>query len=74
MYYCTSGIINSLSRARYVFAVALHVALLEVRGETMQILVVRQKCVGLGFVEVVVPDAEQSQNNRSLIKLFEKNY
>lgn len=36
------GIVDGVSGPRHVFAVALHVALLEVSGETMQILIVWQ--------------------------------
>ncbi len=39
-------------------AVAFHVALLEVRGEAVEILIVRQDGVSLGVVEVVVQDSE----------------
>ena len=38
-------------------AVAFHVALLEVGGEAVEILIVRQDGVSLGVVEVVVPDS-----------------
>ena len=44
-------------------AVGLHVALLEVVHELVQVLAVRQEHMGLGAVEVVVPDPEDSQED-----------
>jgi hypothetical protein len=52
--------------ARDVLAVALHVALLEVGGEAVQVLVVGQQGVGLGAVEVVVPDTQKGEDHGSL--------
>ena len=49
--------------AAHVFAVALHVALLEIGGEAVQVLVVRQDRLRLGAEEVVVPDADQGQQD-----------
>ena len=42
----------------HALAVAFHVALLEVSGKAVKILVVGQNGVRLGVVEIVVPDAE----------------
>ena len=40
--------------------------LLEVSGEPVQVLVVREEGVGLGAAEVVVPDAEQGEYDRGV--------
>ena len=50
-----------------VFAVRFHIALLEISGEAGKILVVRQNGLGLGAVEVVVPDAEKSHDDRHIL-------
>jgi len=47
-------------------AVAFHVALLEVGGEAMQILIVGQEGGGLCAIKVRVPNAQQSENDWSL--------
>lgn len=49
-----------------VLAVALHIALLEVCGKPMKVLVVRQHGVSFGAMEVDVPDSEDSQNDGDL--------
>lgn len=49
-----------------VFSVALHVALLEVGGETVQVLIVWKERVRFSAEEVVVPYAEHSQQHRDL--------
>ena len=49
-----------------LLSVGLHVSLLEVGSEPMEVLVVRQQGVGLGTVEVAVPDTEQSKDHRHL--------
>lgn len=58
--------VNLFATLCHALAIALHVTLLEVSGETVQILIVRQQCVRLRTVEVGVPDAHQSQDNRGL--------
>ena len=50
-------VVDFLALLGNVFAVRFHVALLEVGGEAGKVLVVRQDGLGLGAVEVVVPDA-----------------
>ena len=52
---------------RDVFAVALHVDLLEVGGEAVHGLVIREDGVGLGAEEVVVPDAEEGHDDRHVL-------
>lgn len=48
-------------------SVRLHVALLEVVGKLVEVLVVWQECVSLRAVEVVVPDSQYSQNDRQVL-------
>ena len=48
-------------------AVRLHVSLLEVVRELVQILVVRQERMGLGAVEVVVPDTEDREEDGQVL-------
>lgn len=55
--------INTIAFPVDKLSVGLHVALLKVGGEAVHVLVVWEKCVRLGAVEVVVPDAEQGQDN-----------
>ncbi len=44
-------------------SVGLHVALLEVGSEAVQVLVVRKQGVALSAVEVGVPDAQHGQDH-----------
>ena len=53
--------VNQLTGPVDAFAVTLHVALLEVCGEAMHVLVIRQNGLCLRSKEVVVPDADQRQ-------------
>ena len=50
-----------------IFAVTFHVALLEISGEAGEILVVRQNGLGFRAVEVVVPDAKKSHDDRQIL-------
>ena len=50
----------------YLLSVGLHVSLLEVCGEPMKILVVRQESMSLGTVEVAVPNAQKCKDHRHL--------
>src|SRR6266511_1943356 len=50
-----------------VLAVALHVALLKVGGETVHVLVIRQNRLRLGAKEIVVPDTEQAHSGRQVL-------
>ncbi len=50
---------NRFRQARLcLLSVGLHVALLEVGGEAVHVLIVRKKRVGLGAVEVAIPHSE----------------
>ena len=51
---------------RYILSVRLHDPLLEVGRETMQVLIVGKKGVGLAPEEVSVPDPEKSKDHRNL--------
>lgn len=51
----TRLVVDGPARSRDVLAVALHVALLEIRGEPVQVLVVRQEAVGFRSVKISVP-------------------
>ncbi len=46
-----------------MFAVALHVELLQVGGQTPKVVIIGQDRYSLGIEEVVVPDADQSQEH-----------
>ena len=48
-------------------AVALHVELLQVRGETGQVLAVGQDRLGLRAEEVVVPDADEAEQHGQVL-------
>ena len=50
---------SRLIEAGHTLAVRLHVALLEVRGEAVEVLVVRQDRVRLRAEEVAIPHAER---------------
>ncbi len=63
----TGLVVDLVAVAVHVFAVGLHVALLEVGGETVHVLVVRQNGFGLGTMEVVVPQANQRQQHRHVL-------
>src|SRR5581483_537200 len=52
---------------RNVLAVALHRQLLQIGGETLEILLVRQHGDGLGAEEIVVPEAQQAQQHRQVL-------
>lgn len=52
------------------FTVRFHRALLEVVGESGQVLIVRQQSVSLSAVEVVVPDAEQREDDGQIVFEF----
>ena len=46
--------------------IGLHGELLEVGGETVQVLRIREHCVGISAQEVRVPDVEQSHDQREV--------
>ena len=58
--------LDRLAVALDALAVALHVALLEVGGEAVHVLVVGQDGDGARAVEIVVPDAEQAERHRQV--------
>src|SRR2546422_11777030 len=62
--------IHAPAVALNALAVALHVALLEVGGKPMQILIVRKNRVCLRAEEVVIPDAQQGEDDRQILLRF----
>lgn len=48
-------------------SVGFHVSLLEVIGKLVQVLVVRQQCLCLGAVKVIVPDPDEGQDNGQVV-------
>src|SRR5689334_16453863 len=62
----TSVIAESITLERDVLAVALHRQLLEICREPFQILFVRQHRCRLRAKEIVVPDGEQSHQDRQV--------
>src|SRR5665811_2189945 len=60
----TGGGRDRLAVSAYALAVGLHRQLLQVRGEAVQVLRVRQDRVALGPQEVAVPDVEQAHQRR----------
>src|SRR5260370_38065710 len=59
----TGLIVHKSSVERDMLAVALHGQLLQIGGEALQILIVRQHGQGLGAEEIFVPDTEQTHQN-----------
>ena len=59
-------IVDSLAVSVHRFAVALHVALLEVGRKSMQVLVIGQDGLGLGAEKIIVPDADEGQDDRDV--------
>src|SRR5450432_4037606 len=62
-----SGIVHNLPVTAYALAIAFHVSLLEVGGETVHVLVVGKDRDRLGVKEIVVPDAKNSQNGGKIL-------
>ena len=52
-------ILNRRPAAIYTFAIAFHIALLEIRSKAVQVLVVRQDGFSCRPEKIVVPDAKQ---------------
>ena len=52
--------------AAHRLTVGLHGELLEVGGETVQVLRIREDCVGISTQEVRVPDVEQAHDQREI--------
>lgn len=59
-------VIHGVAVTVNVFTVGFHVALLEVGGKAVHILVVRQNRFGFSAEEVVVPDTDQRQQHRQV--------
>ncbi|SVK52092.1 Uncharacterised protein [Acinetobacter baumannii] len=59
-------VIHRIAVAIDVLAVGFHVALLEVSGKTVHVLIVRQNGFGFGAEEVVVPNTDQCQQHRQV--------
>ena len=49
-----------------MLAIALHRQLLEIGGETFEILFIGKHCDGLDAEEIVVPHAQQAQEHRQV--------
>lgn len=61
-----SLVIHDVAVTVNVLTVGFHVALLEVSGKAMHVLIVRQNCFGFGAEEIVVPDTNQRQQYRQV--------
>ncbi len=57
---------HSVAVAVDALAVAFHVALLEVSGKAMHVLVVGKDDFGFGAEKVIVPDADERQDDRNI--------
>src|SRR5687768_5628345 len=62
----SGGIINERSVARHTLAIALHVSLLEVGRQTVQVLIVRQDGMSLSPEKIVVPNPQQTEDHRQI--------
>ena len=63
----TSLVIHTLTSLGNELSVRLHISLLEVIGELVEILIVGEKKLSLGAVEIVVPDANDGQNDGKVL-------
>src|SRR2546425_1611326 len=64
-----AGIVaDSLAVQGDVFAVALHSQLLQIGGESLQVLLVRQHRDGLGAEEVGIPHRQQAHEHRQVAR------
>ena len=61
-----SLVIHNVTVTVNILTVGLHIALLEVRRETVHILVIRQNRLSFRTKEIVVPDANQRQQYRQV--------
>ncbi len=66
-YHHAGIVIDRCAVAIHALAVALHLQLLQIGGETVQILVVGQHCVGGGAKEVAIPDAQHAHQYRHVL-------
>ena len=63
-----SGLVrNRPAAAVNRFSVALHVALLEIGGEAVHVLVIGKYCLGFSAEEIGVPDAQQRKHYRDVL-------
>jgi len=63
----TGLVVHTLTTLGNELAVRLHVSLLEIIGEFVKVLVVGEKKLSLGTVEVVIPDTNGSQNDGKVL-------
>ena len=63
----TGLVVDTLTALGNELSVRLHVSLLEVIGKLVEVLVVGEKKLGLGPVEIVVPDADDSQDDGKVL-------
>ena len=63
----TCLIVNALGIAIHSLTVGFHVCLLEVSGQAVQILVVREHGIARSAKEVVVPDADEGEDHRKVL-------
>ena len=54
---------HGLAASIHVLAIAFHVALLEIGGKAMQVLIVWENGFCFRFEEVIIPDADQGQDH-----------
>mmetsp|Transcript_24882 Transcript_24882/g.37965 ORF Transcript_24882/g.37965 Transcript_24882/m.37965 type:complete len:308 (+) Transcript_24882:34-957(+) len=62
----TSFALDLLVGAVDVLSIGLHITLLEVSGEAVHVLVVRENSNGLGIEKVIVPQADHSEGQRDI--------
>lgn len=63
----TGGVLDVFTRAGNSLAVALHGQLLQVGGESVQVLIERRNQVSLGTEEVAVPHTQQTANGGNVL-------
>ena len=50
-----------------MLAITLHIRLLQVRGQVLEVLVIGNYCLRVSAEEVVIPDAQQAKNDRDIL-------
>ena len=63
---CLPG--NGLALSVHIFAVRLHVPLLKISREAVHVLVVGQNGFGFSAEEIVVPDADEGEESRQILR------
>ena len=63
----SSLIIDRLPFYIDMFAVALHIKLLQICAETIEILIIRQNSYSFSTEEVIIPDTNQSKKYRQIV-------